>query len=167
MKALRRRAPTRRSSSRTSSSSSVMCRRMATSYHTREDRDGAAQESNLPSLGLPDLTGFEGPAYSAQPCRSDRLRATPWASRALTLTSRVAGERPRPSAEGTGIPDTSRANAGSPQLPPCSTPGRHRRLRIARRAAVARHCRAQTDPSQGEPTSLDAGCSAVEEACPP
>jgi hypothetical protein len=31
--------------------------------------NGAAQESNLPSLGLPDLTGFEGLRESAGPLR--------------------------------------------------------------------------------------------------
>jgi hypothetical protein len=40
--------------------------------------DGAAPESNRPSLRLPDLTGFEAeaPAVSAQRCRISALRAS-------------------------------------------------------------------------------------------
>ena len=41
-----------------------------------EQRDGAAQESNLPSRGLRDLTGLEDATCLAQPSRSGLVRAT-------------------------------------------------------------------------------------------
>jgi hypothetical protein len=48
--------------------------------------NGAAQESNLPSRGLRDLTGFEDASRLAQPCRLRGVRAS---SRASVRTIRT------------------------------------------------------------------------------
>jgi hypothetical protein len=48
--------------------------------------NGAAQESNLPSRGLHDRTGFEDQHDSAQPSLLARPRASPGASRGRTPT---------------------------------------------------------------------------------
>jgi hypothetical protein len=57
--------------------------------------NGAAQESNLPSLGLPGLTGFEGFSTLAQLCDLHAVRATPRASHAATIAACGAGRRTR------------------------------------------------------------------------
>ena len=49
--------------------------------------NGAAQESNLPSLGLPDLTGFEDALYLAQPRRLQPMWASPRARQLASISS--------------------------------------------------------------------------------
>jgi hypothetical protein len=60
----------------------------------RVSLNGAAQESNLPSRGLHDLTGFEDLGESAQPIRLQRVRASVRASQSSRArTAAGAGGR--------------------------------------------------------------------------
>ena len=104
--------PRLRFQSRISPSQRQLVTKMATCWN------GAAQESNLPSLGLPDLTGFE-----------DRLghRAHAAPPRSVAPGAFVYFSWPAPGRCFRREPAVRRAGGASPTSPKCSCPNPRRR----------------------------------------